>query len=26
MTDFGIGLDAVALIMELQDEIARLRD
>ena len=25
MTDFGIGLDAVALIMELQDEIARLR-
>jgi len=25
MTDFDIGLDAVELIMELQDEIARLR-
>jgi hypothetical protein len=25
MTDFGIGLDAVALIMGLQDEIVRLR-
>ena len=25
MTDFGIGLDAVELILELQDEIARLR-
>jgi len=25
MVDFGIGLDAVALIMELQDEISRLR-
>lgn len=26
MTDFDIGLDAVELILELQDEIARLRD
>jgi hypothetical protein len=25
MTDFDIGLDAVELILELQDEIARLR-
>jgi len=25
MTDFEIGLDAVELILELQDEIARLR-
>jgi hypothetical protein len=25
MTDFGIGLDAVELILELQDEIARLK-
>jgi hypothetical protein len=25
MSDFGIGLDAVVLILELQDEIARLR-
>jgi hypothetical protein len=25
MVDFGIGLDAVVLILELQDEIVRLR-
>ena len=25
MTDFGIGLDAVELILELQDEIVRLK-
>ncbi len=25
MTDFDIGLDAIELILELQDEIARLR-
>jgi hypothetical protein len=25
MTDFDIGLDAVELILELQDEIGRLR-